>query len=118
MTDLSQAIWRKARGSADNGGCVEIAANLDGVTGIRDGKRAEGGAHVVDRDAFAVFLADAKNGRYDLTVASDEATVKALWWMQPLGAFSMTACLEGQAGNRQVFLTIGDCTRRAELLAS
>ena len=31
MTDLSQAIWRKARRSAHNGGCVEIAANLDGV---------------------------------------------------------------------------------------
>jgi len=35
MTDLSQAIWRKARRSAHNGGCVEIAANLDGVTAVR-----------------------------------------------------------------------------------
>ena len=56
MTDLSQAIWRKARRSAHNGGCVEIAANLDGVTAVRDSKRPEGGAHVVDRDAFAAFL--------------------------------------------------------------
>jgi hypothetical protein len=52
MTDLSQAIWRKARRSAHNGGCVEIAANLDGVTAVRD--------------AFAAFLADVKDGRYDL----------------------------------------------------
>ena len=47
MTDLSQGNWRKARRSAHNGGCVEVAANLDGVTAVRDSKRPEGGAHVV-----------------------------------------------------------------------
>ncbi|MGO9083536.1 MAG: DUF397 domain-containing protein [Streptosporangiaceae bacterium] len=66
MTDLSQANWRKATRSLDNGGCVEIAANLPGVVAIRDSKRPEGGAHVVTRDAFAAFLAAAKNGRYDI----------------------------------------------------
>jgi hypothetical protein len=66
MTDLSQAVWRKARRSAHNGGCVEIAANLPEVTAVRDSKRPEGGAHVVDRAAFAAFLADVKNGRYDI----------------------------------------------------
>ena len=66
MTDLSQAIWRKASLSAYNGGCVEIAANLDGVTAVRDSQRPEGGAHVVDRAAFAAFLADVKDGRYDI----------------------------------------------------
>jgi hypothetical protein len=66
MTDLSQAVWRKARRSAHNGGCVEIAANLPDVTAVRDSRRPEGGAHVVDRGAFAEFLADVKNGRYDL----------------------------------------------------
>lgn len=66
MTDLSRAIWRKARKSAFNGGCVEIAANLPNVAAVRDSKRPEGGAHVVDRAAFAAFLADAKGGRYDL----------------------------------------------------
>jgi Domain of unknown function (DUF397) len=65
MTDLSTAIWRKARRSAHNGGCVEIAANLPGVTAIRDSKRPEGGAHIVARDSFAEFLADLKGGRYD-----------------------------------------------------
>ena len=50
MTDLSLAIWRKARRSAHNGGCVEIAANLPGVTAIRDAERPEGGAHVIARD--------------------------------------------------------------------
>ncbi len=66
MTDLSQAIWRKASRSSHNGGCVEIAANLEGVAAVRDSKRPEGGAHVVDREAFAEFLADVKKGRYDV----------------------------------------------------
>ncbi|MGH3150243.1 MAG: DUF397 domain-containing protein [Streptosporangiaceae bacterium] len=66
MTDLSRAIWRKARRSAHNGGCVEIAANLPDVAAIRDSKRPEGGAHIVGRDSFAEFLADIKDGRYDL----------------------------------------------------
>ena len=66
MTNLSQAVWRKARRSAHNGGCVEIAANLPGVTAVRDSQRPDGGAHVVGRAAFAAFLADAKNGRYDI----------------------------------------------------
>ena len=66
MTDLSQAQWRKAaRSGSDNGGCVEVAGNLPGVTAIRDSKRPEDGAHVVDRSAFAAFLAEVKAGRYD-----------------------------------------------------
>lgn len=66
MSDLSRAIWRKASRSTANGGCVEIAANLPVVVAIRDSKRPEGGAHVVGRAAFAVFLADARDGRYDI----------------------------------------------------
>ena len=66
MTDFSQAIWRKARRSSHNGGCVEIAANLPGVTAVRDSKRPEGGGHVVGRTSFASFLADVKEGRYDI----------------------------------------------------
>jgi hypothetical protein len=66
VTDLSQAIWRKASLSDYNGGCVEIAANLPGVTAVRDSKRPDGGAHVVGRDAFARFLVDVQGGRYDI----------------------------------------------------
>jgi hypothetical protein len=66
MTDLSRAIWRKASLSSQNGGCVEIAANLDDVVAVRDSKRPEGGAHVTTREAFASLLADVKSGRYDI----------------------------------------------------
>ena len=66
MTDLSQAVWRKASLSAYNGGCVEVAANLPGVAAVRDSKRPEGGAHIVDRAAFARFLSDVQGGRYDI----------------------------------------------------
>ena len=66
MTDLSRAVWRKAsRSGSGNGGCVEIASNLRDVIAIRDSKRPEDGVHVVDRAAFAAFLADVKAGRYD-----------------------------------------------------
>ncbi len=65
MTDLSRAVWRKARRSSHNGGCVEIAANLPGLTALRDSKRPGDGAHVVRRAVFAEYLADVKGGRYD-----------------------------------------------------
>ena len=66
MSDLSRAVWRKARMSTTNGGCVEIAVNLPNVVAVRDSKRPDGGAHVVGRAAFAAFLTDARAGRYDL----------------------------------------------------
>jgi hypothetical protein len=66
MTDLSRAAWRKAtRSGSGNGGCVEVAANFPDVTAIRDSKRPEDGAHIVPKQSFADFLADAKSGRYD-----------------------------------------------------
>jgi hypothetical protein len=67
MTDLSRAEWRKAaRSTGSNGGCVEVAMNLPAVTAIRDSTRPSNGAHVIDRAAFAAFLADVKSGRYDI----------------------------------------------------
>jgi hypothetical protein len=66
VIDLSQAVWRKASLSAYNGGCVEVAANLPDVTAVRDSKRPEGGAHVIDRAAFTRFLVDVQGGRYDI----------------------------------------------------
>jgi hypothetical protein len=66
MTDLSQAAWRKATASQNNGGCVEVAPNIPGVIAIRDSKRPADGAHVVSTEAFADFIAAARAGRFDL----------------------------------------------------
>lgn len=66
MTDLSHAAWRKARRSLNNGGCVEVAVNIPDVVAVRDSKTPEAGAHVVGRAAFAAFLADTREGRFDL----------------------------------------------------
>jgi hypothetical protein len=66
VSDLSGAVWRKARASQNNGGCVEIADNLPGVIAVRDSKRPHDGAHIVSRAAFASFIEDLKAGRYDL----------------------------------------------------
>jgi len=66
MTDLSRAVWRKARASYANGGCVEVAANLGDVVAVRDSTRIDDGAHVVHRSQFAALLADIKSGRYDI----------------------------------------------------
>jgi hypothetical protein len=66
VIDLSQALWRKSSLSALNGGCVEVAVNLNDAAAVRDSKRPEGGAHVVDKAAFATFLRDVQGGRYDI----------------------------------------------------
>jgi hypothetical protein len=66
VIDLSQALWRKSSLSALNGGCVEVAVNLNDAAAVRDSKRPEGGAHVVDKMAFATFLRDVQGGRYDI----------------------------------------------------
>lgn len=66
MTDLSRAVWRKAKASYANAGCVEVAANLGDVVAVRDSTRPDDGAHVVTRSAFDTLLADLKNGRYDI----------------------------------------------------
>lgn len=67
MIDLSQAQWRKAsRSTGSNGGCVEIAGNLAGVTAVRDSTRPQAGAHLVSRTTFAAFLSDVKAGHYEI----------------------------------------------------
>ena len=66
MTDLSRAVWRKAKASYANAGCVEVAANLGDVIAVRDSTRPDDGAHVVTRSAFGALLSDLKSGRYDI----------------------------------------------------
>jgi hypothetical protein len=65
--DLSRAVWQKSSYSGGNGGqCVEVAINLPGVVAIRDSKRPEDGAHIIERAAFAVFLDDVKAGEFSI----------------------------------------------------
>ena len=62
--DLSHADWRKAARSAHNGGCVEIAVT-GGTVAVRDSTSPANGPHLISKTAFAAFLNDARNGRYN-----------------------------------------------------
>ena len=66
MTDLSHAVWRKARRSQHNGGCVEVAANLDEVVAVRDSKRPEARRSRRGPGCVRSLPGDAKAGRFDL----------------------------------------------------
>ncbi|MDH2427560.1 DUF397 domain-containing protein [Sphaerisporangium sp. TRM90804] len=56
--DLSAASWRKSsRSGSDGGSCVEVAANLVGVVGVRDSKDVGGPVVVVRAEEWRVFLA-------------------------------------------------------------
>ena len=63
MNDLSQAIWRKASLSALNGGCVEVAVNLPGVTAVRDSKRPDGAVFLVS--CLPALIEAVKVGQFD-----------------------------------------------------
>ncbi|MEU2248483.1 DUF397 domain-containing protein [Streptomyces sp. NPDC019224] len=51
------ALWRKSSYSnADGGDCVEVADGHPGLVPVRDSKRPEGPALVVDAAAWAPFI--------------------------------------------------------------
>ncbi|RSN60290.1 DUF397 domain-containing protein [Actinomadura sp. WAC 06369] len=50
--DLSEAVWRKARISTENGGnCIEVADVVGGIA-VRDSKDPEGPKLLVSREEF------------------------------------------------------------------
>ncbi|MER5457300.1 DUF397 domain-containing protein [Micromonospora sp. NPDC002389] len=57
--DLTGADWRKSSRSA-SGECVEVAANLPGIVGVRDSKDATGPALVFTPSAWHAFVTEAK----------------------------------------------------------
>jgi hypothetical protein len=66
IPNLTDAAWQKSSYSGSSGGqCVEAARNLPGVVAIRDSKNPDGGALVVEAEAFAAFTAAIKNGDFD-----------------------------------------------------
>jgi hypothetical protein len=65
--DLTRAVWRKSSYSGGNGGnCVEVARNLPGIVAVRDSKNPTDPALTFTLDEWRAFLADARDGAYDL----------------------------------------------------
>ncbi|MFY1681472.1 DUF397 domain-containing protein [Micromonospora sp.] len=59
--DLTGAIWHKStRSSGNSGDCVEVAANLPGVVGVRDSKDPSGPVLTFAPAAWRSFLRNAK----------------------------------------------------------
>lgn len=70
MTDVAGAVWHKSTRSGNNGGCVEVAANLldrDGFVYVRDTK--DGGRGPVlrfTRTEWEAFTGGVRDGEFDL----------------------------------------------------
>lgn len=64
---LTDAEWRKSRRSGTSGNaCVEVAANLPHVVGVRDSKDRSGSVLAVPHAVWATFVAAIKGGEFDL----------------------------------------------------
>lgn len=55
-TDLAAAVWRKSRRSANNGACVEVAAQTSAIA-VRDSKDPSGPALIFAQAAWQAFAA-------------------------------------------------------------
>jgi hypothetical protein len=65
--DLTHARWRKSSYSSGNGGnCVEVARNLPGIVAVRDSKNPQGPALVLTPKQWQSFLADTRDGQFNL----------------------------------------------------
>ncbi|MEU1754218.1 DUF397 domain-containing protein [Micromonospora matsumotoense] len=56
MPDLTGAVWRKSTRSNNGGDCVEVAASLLAVVGLRDSKDPTGPALTFTPGAWAAFV--------------------------------------------------------------
>jgi hypothetical protein len=68
-SDTDALQWRKARLSAANGACVEIASMVTGVA-IRDSKNPDGAILKCTADTFHSFLDAAKKGKLQTLIRS------------------------------------------------
>lgn len=62
---VGELAWRKARRSAGNGACVEVAS-VPGSVFVRDSKSPERATLVLAPSVWQSFLATAKQGYHDL----------------------------------------------------
>jgi hypothetical protein len=67
-TELDKLHWFTSSFSA-SGACVEVAHLPRGGVGVRDSKDRGKTPQVYTRRAWEAFLADAKNGAFDLPLA-------------------------------------------------
>lgn len=64
--NVARATWRKSsRSNGAGGACVEVAS-LETRVGIRDSKAPDAGHLTLAPDTWAAFMAEARNGRFDL----------------------------------------------------
>ncbi|MER7767516.1 DUF397 domain-containing protein [Kitasatospora sp. NPDC096140] len=60
--DLSRAVWRKSKFSANQGNCVEVADGFLDTVPVRDSKDPNGPALVFPSDAWTAFVTAIKTG--------------------------------------------------------
>jgi Domain of unknown function (DUF397) len=53
--NLSRAEWHKSSYSSQDGNCVEVAHNLQGLVAVRDSKEPDGAKLVVPQEAWRFF---------------------------------------------------------------
>ncbi len=58
-------LWRKSSRSGHDGNCVEVAY-LPTKIAVRDSKHPHGPALFFSHEIWSLFLADVKNGRFNL----------------------------------------------------
>jgi len=62
--EVGDLQWRKARASAGNGACVEVAP-VDGQIAVRDSKSPDGAILGYPEEAWRSFLSGTKQGNFD-----------------------------------------------------
>lgn len=61
--------WRKSMISSAMDGCVEVAVRNDRIIALRDSKHGGGPILEIPSPAWAIFLADIKRGKFDLSIS-------------------------------------------------